>query len=123
MTQLLRQSWDNATRTVTEYDANGNVLSTRPYTVEENAAADAATVTATANTNETDLRDKARNALTANNNAIPQLENVANGTAALTNTQRDQYIRQLAQYQARTFRQVNALIKLEVRDLADTTGT
>ena len=35
-------SHDDATRTVTTYDESGVVASTRPYTAEENAAADAA---------------------------------------------------------------------------------
>ena len=38
----LRLTWDDTTRTVTTYDETGAVVSTRPYTVEENAAADAA---------------------------------------------------------------------------------
>ena len=33
---------DDTTRTVTTYDEQGNIASERPYTVEENAAADAA---------------------------------------------------------------------------------
>ena len=33
---------DDTTRTVTTYDEQGNITSERPYTVEENAAADAA---------------------------------------------------------------------------------
>ena len=38
----LQQRRDDATRTVTTYDATGAVTNTRPYTAEENAAADAA---------------------------------------------------------------------------------
>lgn len=40
---------DDAARTVTHYDETGAVLSTRPYTAEENAAADADAAQATAN--------------------------------------------------------------------------
>lgn len=38
----LREAWDDATRTFTEYNAQGQQTSTRPYTAGENAAADAA---------------------------------------------------------------------------------
>ena len=38
----LRLTLDDATRTVTTYDETGAVTSARPYTTEENAAADAA---------------------------------------------------------------------------------
>lgn len=38
---VLREWWDDATRTYTEYDETGTVVSTRPYTDEENAQADA----------------------------------------------------------------------------------
>jgi hypothetical protein len=37
----LVQLWDDASRTYTEYDAQGVQVLSRPYTVEENAAADA----------------------------------------------------------------------------------
>lgn len=39
---ILRERRDDTTRTVTTYDETGTVTSTRPYTAEENAAADAA---------------------------------------------------------------------------------
>ena len=39
---ILRERRDDTTRTVTTYDENGAVTSTRPYTTAENAAADAA---------------------------------------------------------------------------------
>ena len=39
---VLRERADDITRTVTAYDETGAVTSTRPYTTEENAAADAA---------------------------------------------------------------------------------
>ena len=42
---------DDATRTVTTYNAQGAVTSTRPYTAAENVAADAAAVQATLATN------------------------------------------------------------------------
>lgn len=36
----LRERWDDATRTVTTWDENGEVIDTRPFTTDENAAAD-----------------------------------------------------------------------------------
>ena len=38
---IVRQRADDTTRTVTTYDETGAVTSTRPYTADENAAADA----------------------------------------------------------------------------------
>ena len=43
-----RVEGDDATRTATTYDATGAMTGTRPYTTEENAAADAAIAEATA---------------------------------------------------------------------------
>ena len=42
------ESHDHAARTVTTYDESGAVTSTRPYTADENAAADAALAEAAA---------------------------------------------------------------------------
>lgn len=39
---VLRERWEDTKRKYTEYDAQGQQTSTRPYTTEENAAADAA---------------------------------------------------------------------------------
>lgn len=39
---ILRERWDDTTRTVATYDATGTPTGTRPYTAAENAAADAA---------------------------------------------------------------------------------
>ena len=36
------ETWDDTTRTVTTYDEQGNITSEHPYTIEENAMADAA---------------------------------------------------------------------------------
>lgn len=42
VTETVLPEWDDATRTVTTYDAADTVTGTRPYTPDENAAADAA---------------------------------------------------------------------------------
>lgn len=121
--RVLRQFWDAAARVYTEYNATGTPTLTRPFTPEENARADADTAAATESANEATLTSRARDAITANLNAITTLQNFAAGTATLTNTQRDNALRDLANQQVRAFKQLNALIRLEVRDLATTEGT
>ena len=44
--ETLREWWDDATRTVTTYDENGAITSSRPYTPAENTEADAQAATA-----------------------------------------------------------------------------
>lgn len=105
---ILREWWNDATRTVTVYDSAGVQTSTRPYTASENALADTSAAAETARINETALRDKARNALTNNATFL------ADGSVTQAEA--------VAQVQKLT-RQVNALIKLEVRELADQNGT
>lgn len=78
---------------------------TRPYTAEENAAADDRAVAAVAASNEQTLRQRATTALTANRDFL--------SIAAPTNVQT------LAQVRALT-RQMNGLIRLTVRDLSGT---
>lgn len=104
----LRQWWDDATRTYHEYDETGVETLARPYTPEENAEADARAQAQTEATNEADLMAKARNAITGNKNFLA----IASPTNAQT----------VAQVKALT-RQMNAMIRLEVRDLLDTSGT
>lgn len=101
-------SWDDTLRSVTFYNANGTVNSTRAYTAEENTATDARIAETTAETNAATLTAKAKTALTNNNTFL--------AIASPTNTDI------VAQVKALT-RQVNALIKLEIQDLANTTGT
>lgn len=105
---ITRQWWDDATRTYHEYDAAGVETLARPYTTEENADADTRATEATEATNESTLIDKARTALTNNANFLA----IASPTTAQAVTQ----VKALT-------RQVNALIKLKIRDLMDTSGT
>lgn len=104
----LRQWWDDATRRYHEYTAAGVETLDRPYTPEENADADARAKLATEATNEADLLAKARNAINGNKNFLA----IASPTNAQTVTQ----VKALT-------RQMNALIRLEVRELLDTSGT
>jgi methionine synthase II (cobalamin-independent) len=52
------ERFDDATRTVDTLDIDGNVLSTRPYSDEENAAADAAAVAQGEAANDTEIGTK-----------------------------------------------------------------
>lgn len=48
---VLRERWDDSTRTYTTWDAGGVQTSTRPYTAQENARADADATQAAQDTN------------------------------------------------------------------------
>lgn len=105
---VLRYWEDDGSRFVYVYGADGKETSRTPYTAAQNAAADTAAAEATAGVNEQTLRDRARAAMTGNATYLGR-----SSPTAAQNT---------AQIQALT-RQVNALIKLEVRDLNATDGT
>lgn len=118
----LRERLDDAARQYTTWDALGNETFSGPYTPEQASAADMRAVSRLPISNETNIRDRIKSQLAANRNAIAQLENFAAGTAALTNAQRDNVLRDIANQVARSLKQINGLIKLEARDLADTEG-
>lgn len=121
---VLRILWDDETRLRHTYDANGvEVGEPTPYTPEENAFTDAGLSEENISTNRHTIRAKAAAALLKNIEDAAQLKTFSEGTAALTNTQRDNAIRQSAGHLSRIFKQLNALIKLELNDLGDTTGT
>lgn len=61
---VLRQWWDDGTRTYHEYDAAGVETLTRPYTAEENAAADAAALEVQQDANRRTIEDKLDVAMT-----------------------------------------------------------
>lgn len=114
--------WDDDTRTYTEW-VDGVKITERPYTNDENAAADARIALSVSTKNSLTILTRAHSALQANRNAITSLENFAAGTGTLTNTQRDNALRDLANQMSRALRQLNALIKLEAKDLSSTEGT
>ena len=100
--------WDDSTRLYTEYNKAGAEVVNRPFTAEENAIADALAVQDTQNANKQALLQKAAAALTANASFLA----LASPTTAQAVTQ----VKALT-------RQVNALIKLAVNDLANQDGT
>ncbi|HEY0751426.1 MAG TPA: hypothetical protein VGD26_09725 [Chitinophagaceae bacterium] len=107
---ILREKWDDdsSPRIVTFYDSNGVQTNSRQYTPDENAEVDARIQIKTISANEDSLVSKARAALNSNNTYLA----IASPTAAQNTAQ----IKSLT-------RQINALIKLQIRDLLDITGT
>jgi hypothetical protein len=57
---VLRERWDDTTRTYTAWNASGVQTATRPYTAAENAAADAAAAAAAADAARTATRAAVR---------------------------------------------------------------
>ena len=102
----VEQRWDDGPRLYTDFRPNPDFV--RAYTVAENADADARLEQATEEANSADLLAKAKAAVSNNLTFL--------AIASPTNAQN------AAQLKALT-RQVNALIKLTVRDLATTDGT
>ena len=99
---------DDVARIVTSYDRFGVQTGTRPYSAAEITAATDRTTALAAWTNGQALRDKARAALTSN--AAFLADSSVTQAEAVTQVQK-------------LTRQVNALIKLAVNDLADQSGT
>ena len=60
---ILRQRWDDITRTYTEWDAAGQQVESRPYTAEENALADEAAATEAEESNKSSMEAQAVAAL------------------------------------------------------------
>lgn len=104
---VLRERWDDATRTYTSWDQAGGLTTQRPYTAAENTDADARATAATSLANETDLTTKARAALT-------------NNAAYLASTPTQAQV--AAQVKDLT-RQVSGLIRLFIRALDTLDGT
>ena len=52
---VLREEWNDDTRTYTAWDENGTQTESRPYTAEENAAADAAATVETEESNKSTI--------------------------------------------------------------------
>lgn len=93
----LRQFWNDTTRTYTEYDENGVAINgtPRPYTAEENANADAASVVATQMTNRSNIEAQATAALTQLATIRTDLATLANTSKATINADPGLYIKQL----------------------------
>lgn len=105
---VLRVRWDDDQRIRIDYDQTGVEVGRRPYTTDENAAADARSQDATRLANGDTLRSKAQNSISGN---VSFLSKSSPTTAQVT-----------SQVKALT-QQVDALIRLLVSDLSDTSGT
>ncbi|MBK7565020.1 MAG: hypothetical protein IPI21_12460 [Propionivibrio sp.] len=105
---VLRERWDDTSRTLTTWSATGTLTGTRAYTPAEAAEADERVMVRTIIANEADLIARAKTALTAN--------------AAFLARTTPTTAQAVAQVKALT-RQVNALIRLVGRDLLSTDGT
>lgn len=105
---VLREWWDDETRTYRAFDAAGVETLSRAYTADENQVADARAAQEARDTNERDLRDKAAQAI-ALNDAFLALASPSNAQV-------------VAQVQRLT-REATALIRLTVRALDSTSGT
>lgn len=101
---IVAQEWNDELRQYTYRNTDGAILEQRPYTAEENAQADARAAYESAVVNEAALMSKARQALISN------AEFLAN--TSVTNAQAVSQVKALT-------RQVNALIRLQVRDLSN----
>lgn len=100
--------WDDVARTFTRWDENGVQIEQRVYTQWENEQADLREGAEALSTNERTLRDRATSAL-ANNADYLDLVSPSNAQA-------------LAQIRSLT-KQMNALIRLTVNQLADIADT
>lgn len=105
---VLREWWDDASRTYRSFDEQGAQMSTRPYTAAENQLADESAQRELRDANERTLREKAGQAI-AFNDAFLALATPSNAQV-------------VAQVQRLT-REATALIRLTIRALDSTDGT
>lgn len=100
------QQWDDVTRTYSDFRTSPTT--TRAYTAPENVAADRRATAATAAANNTALRNKARQAIAANDTFL-----------ALTGPTNSQVVAQVQ----RLTREATALIRLTIGALDSMDGT
>lgn len=94
---ILREKWDDATRTYTAYDATGAQISTRPYTAAENAQADADAARLLAAANESTIETNLASDLAA-------MQAIINETNSDLRTDPSQEIKDIARAMRRTIR-------------------
>jgi hypothetical protein len=102
---VLREQWDDTTRTYTAWDADGDQTEQRPYTAEENAQADAAAVQATQTANKSTIEVNLEQDLAA----MQAIKDTPNATI---NDSPASYIKEVAVA-------VRRLIKMELEDFEE----
>lgn len=117
----MKMYWDHATRTYTETDDDGTVTLQRPYTAEENAAADERDAQQQALTTAATIKQQAINILLSNqqwrDNTYPQIINganaiIADATASSQEKQLAQGLKAMANHGLDLNRQCSKLIRL-----------
>ena len=100
---ILRKFWDDDTRTYTEWDDQGQQIDSRPYTSEENAAADVRAIAEAEESNEVTISTKLIDDLAAMQAIIDQ-------TNADLRTDPSREIKDLARATRRLIRRVERLL-------------
>lgn len=101
---VCRERWDNATRTYFTYSAAGAQTSTRAFTPEENAIADAMTLAESQTVNDADIANKI---VTVD---MPALATILADTNANINANPAQRIKDIAKAVRRLDRKVQRLL-------------
>lgn len=114
----LVESWDSVTRTYTDHRTGES----RPYTPEENAAADVAAAAATLAANETALRNGLQTAIDAALARQAEYQAVLDATNSTINGSPASYIKTVARQGKRSERALIRLIRL-VGGLTNTANT
>ena len=103
---------DDTTRTVTTYDETGAVTSTRPYTAEENAAADAAIQAAVLDANRKALLDGLKAVIDAAVARQADVQTVLDTTNSTINGSPASYLKTIARATKRQDRTIIRLARL-----------
>ena len=109
---LVRERWDDATRTVTTYDESGAVTSTHPYTADENATADAAAAQEVVRTNAEILRNGLQSVIDASIARQAVYQTVLNTDNATIKSNPAPYIKDVARQGKRSERAIIRLARL-----------
>lgn len=125
--QNMAQQWDDGTQTYTSWSQAGDVTTTRAYTTEEAAAAAATAAIAAATANQSDLQNKASNALVNNQTFLDQANPLTETpTYPLSTAEQEILVEAVIALGTQVIaltRQVDALIYLQLEEFASTAGT
>lgn len=119
---VLIERGNDTTRTVTTYDESGAVTSTRPYTADENATADAAAAQEVVRTNAEILRNGLQSVIDASIARQAVYQTVLNTDNATIKSNPAPYIKDVARQGKRSERAIIRLARL-VGNLTTTADT